>query len=431
MDRIPASIPSENIGDGGCGSGLEPCMDETNLSRTASILVVDDDPVVRSLMRATLENDNFEVIEAVDGVEGCQLYEEHRPDLLLVDVIMPRMDGYELCRELRGRLGSAYVPIVVATSLDDVPSIARAYDAGATDFIPKPINWLVLNHRIRYILRASRAFEELRRNQDGLIAAKDAAEAASRSKSEFLANMSHELRTPLNAIIGFSGMMSDRMFGPINEKYAEYAAVIGDSGRHLLAIINDILDLARDEANRLIVAEEEVEIGRVVDLSSRIVQELAAKAEVDFVTETGSFLPNVLGDTAKLTQILVNLLSNAIKFTPAGGRVCLKIAREPRGGLTFQVADTGIGMTAEQIPIALSPFGQVVSDLNRKYDGVGLGLPLTKRLIELHDGTIKITSAPGRGTTVDFHLPQERVCGGSSRGYLGKNSAPVRQTESE
>ena len=389
---------------------VERWMEATNQTRAASILVVDDDPVVRSLMRATLENDNFDVIEAGDGIEGCQLYEERRPDLLLVDVIMPRMDGFELCRELRGRLTSAYVPIVVATGLDDVPSITRAYDAGATDFIPKPVNWLVLNHRVRYILRASRAFEELRRNQERLIAAKDAAEAANRSKSEFLANMSHELRTPLNAIIGFSGMMSDRMFGPLNDKYTEYAGLIGDSGRHLLAIINDILDLARADANRLIVTEEEVEIAEIVNLSSRIVQELAIKAEVDFVTEVENSLPNVMGDTAKLTQILVNLLSNAIKFTPPGGRVCLKIGLDPRGGVTIQVADTGIGMSAEQIPIALSPFGQVDSGLNRKYDGVGLGLPLTKRLIELHEGTIEITSEPGKGTIVDFHLPKERVC---------------------
>ena len=122
---------------------------EKKLGQT--ILVVDDDPVVRSLMRATLENDNFEVIEAADGVEGCQLYEERRPDLLLVDVIMPRMDGFELCRELRGRLAAAYVPIVVVTGLDDAPSITRAYDAGATDFIPKPVNWLVLSHRVRYV----------------------------------------------------------------------------------------------------------------------------------------------------------------------------------------------------------------------------------------------------------------------------------------
>ena len=165
-------------------------MDDTKLTASASILVVDDDPVVRSLMRATLERDGFVVIEAGDGVEGCRLYAEHRPDLLLVDLVMPHMDGYELCRVLRSRPESVYVPIVVATSLDDLPSIARAYDAGATDFIPKPLNWLVLNHRVRYILRASRALEEVRRNQGRLIAAKEAAEAANRAKSEFLANMS-------------------------------------------------------------------------------------------------------------------------------------------------------------------------------------------------------------------------------------------------
>src|SRR6266545_1353456 len=176
------------------GAPVEHSMAERNLTEPASILVVDDDPIVRSLMRATLVHDGFSVIEAEDGVEGCRLYEEHRPDLLLVDVLMPRMDGYQLCRELRRDPQSAFVPIVVATSLDDLPSIARAYDAGATDFIPKPINWLVLNHRVRYVLRASRAFEDLRRNQERLIAARDAAEAASRAKSEFLANMSHELR---------------------------------------------------------------------------------------------------------------------------------------------------------------------------------------------------------------------------------------------
>src|SRR6266516_184758 len=258
----------------------EQHMDDKNLTGTASILIVDDDPVVRSLVRATLENDGFGVIEAVDGIEGCRLYRDYRPDLLLVDVVMPRMDGYQLCRELRSRPESAYVPIVVATSLDDVESIACAYDAGATDFIPKPLNWLVLNHRVRYILRASRAFEELRRNQERLIAAKEAAEAANRAKSEFIANMSHELRTPLNAIIGFSGMMSDRMFGPLGDKYIEYANIIGASGRHLLAIITDILDLAKSDANRLSLAEEKVDIGRVVYLSSTIVQEMARQAQV-------------------------------------------------------------------------------------------------------------------------------------------------------
>src|SRR5712691_4093034 len=311
-------------------------MDGTKQGATASILIVDDDPVVCSLMRATLENDGFSVIEAGVGNKGCRLYEEHRPDLLLVDVIMPRMDGYDLCRELRSRPGSAFVPIVVATSLDDVPSIARAYEAGATDFIPKPINWLVLNHRVRYILRASRAFEELRRNQDRLIAAKEAAEEANRSKSEFLANMSHELRTPLNAIIGFSGMMNDRLFGPLDERYIEYAGLIGDSGRHLLAIITDILDLAKADANRLFLAEERVDLRRVVELSSSIVQDMARKAEVDYVSDLDDALPELIGDAAKLTQIIVILLSNAIKFTPRGGRVLLRI-RQGSGGLISRV----------------------------------------------------------------------------------------------
>ena len=385
-------------------------MHETRLLVTASILVVDDDPVVRSLMRATLERDGFTVIEARDGVEACRLYEEHHPDLLLVDLVMPHMDGFELCRVLRGRAESAYVPIVVATSLDDVPSIARAYDAGATDFIPKPLNWLVLNHRVRYILRASRAFEELRRNQDRLIAAKEAAEAANRAKSEFLANMSHELRTPLNAIIGFSGMMSDRMFGPLNERYAEYANIIGDSGRHLVAIITDILDLAKADADRLLLTEEQVEIAEVVELGSKIIEDMARRAQIEFVSEIKKPLPAMIGDPAKLTQILVNLLSNAVKFTAPGGTVRLTIEQPLSQGITFRVEDTGIGMSPDQIPIALAPFGQIGNSLTRQHDGVGLGLPLTKRLVELHGGTIEIDSEPGKGTIASVHLPEERLC---------------------
>jgi len=385
-------------------------MDDTKLTAGASILVVDDDPVVRSLMRATLERDGFVVIEAGDGVEGCRLYEEHRPDLLLVDLVMPHMDGYELCRALRSRPESVYVPIVVATSLDDLPSIARAYDAGATDFIPKPLNWLVLNHRVRYILRASRALEEVRRNQERLIAAKEAAEAANRAKSEFLANMSHELRTPLNAIIGFSGMMSDRMFGPLGEKYVEYANIIGDSGRHLLAIITDILDVAKADAERLLLAEERVEIGEVVELGSKIVEDMARRAQIEFISEVAKPLPPMMADPAKLTQILVNLLSNAVKFTPPGGKVRLKVERRVHRGITFRVEDTGIGMSAEQIPIAMAPFGQISNSMTRQHDGVGLGLPLTKRLVELHGGTIEIDSEPGKGTIASVYLPEERLC---------------------
>ena len=382
-------------------------MDGFNSTTPVSILVVDDDPMARSLMRATLQRDFF-VSEAVDGIEGCRLFDELRPDLVLADVLMPRMDGYELCRELRRRPGSTYAPIVVTTALDDLQSIARAYEAGATDFIPKPVTWLVLNYRIRYILRAASATQELHRNQERLIAGKEAAEAASRAKSEFLANMSHELRTPLNAIIGFSGMMSDRMFGPLSDRYVEYANIIGNSGKHLLAIITDILDLAKADADKLSLAEDEVDLAEVVQLASQILREMAQRNEVMLAMEV-DHPPVLMGDPAKLTQILVNLLSNAVKFTPPGGKVSLKIERHVGQGLTFRVADTGIGMSPEQTPVALQPFGQIASGFDRKHDGVGLGLPLTKRLIELHGGTIEIESELGKGTVVSVHLPECRV----------------------
>ncbi|MGC2414772.1 MAG: response regulator [Stellaceae bacterium] len=194
-------------------------MGEAEASPTASILIVDDDPGQRLLMRAALEHKGFDVIEAADGVEGCQLYGEHRPDLLLVDLMMPRMDGYGLCRELRGHARSADVPIVVATGTDDIESIVRAYDAGATDFVPKPVNWLVLGHRLRYILRASRAFAELQRNEERLNAAEVEAEATKGSKSEPAAK-GNEPHTPANAMIGVSGLISDRSFGALSEKTA-------------------------------------------------------------------------------------------------------------------------------------------------------------------------------------------------------------------
>jgi len=381
-----------------------PGMANKEPTGLALILVVDDDPSACLVMRETLESAGFTVIEASDGIEGCRQYDEHHPDLLLVDIIMPRMDGFELCRELRSRPEAAFVPIVVVTGTDDVASIARAYDAGATDFMWKPANWAILNYRVRYVLRA----EELRRNQERLIVAKEVAEAANRSKSVFLANMSHELRTPLNAIIGFSGMINARMFGPLADKYVEYASIIGASGRHLLAIINDILDTAIADADKLSLVEQQVDLAEIVGLGSEIVQDIARQARIDFASEIEGPLPKVIGDPAKLTQILVNLLTNAIKFTEPGGRVRLKVGQAPRQGVTFSVEDTGIGMSADEIAIALEPFGQIDAGLTRKNDGVGLGLPLTKRLVELHGGAMEIKSKRGKGTVVTVRLPEER-----------------------
>ncbi len=254
------------------------------------------------------------MVEAEDGAEACEICEEAVPSLIISDVLMPRMDGFELCRALRHRPETEHVPILVATGLDDHQSIASAYEAGATDFIVKPLNWLILSYRVRYMLRAASAFTDL-------LVEKERAEAADRAKSAFLANMSHELKTPLNAIIGFSGIMRDEMFGPIGEQYADYAKIIGDSGAHLLTIINDILELAKSEVQGLKLTEDDADIAEIVSFSTGIVTEMAFKADIacSMMIEPG--LPRFHGDGKKVQQILINLLSNAIKVTPAGGNV--------------------------------------------------------------------------------------------------------------
>jgi len=257
------------------------------------------------------------------------------------------------------------------------------------------------NHR-----NAEEIADELARALRQAEEAREQAAMASRTKSEFLANMSHELRTPLNAIIGFSEVMAQQMYGPLgNDKYREYAIDVENSGRHLLAIINDILDLSKIEAGKLELHREPVDPRAVIDLCNRLVRERARDAGLRLTVRMGDGeLPLLEADETKLKQILLNLLSNAVKFTPAGKEVELSVAADARF-VVFTVADRGIGMTQAELKTALEPFRQVENSLARRHAGTGLGLPLAKRLTELHGGVFEITSAKGVGTTVQVRLP--------------------------
>ncbi|MBL4613298.1 MAG: PAS domain S-box protein [Magnetovibrio sp.] len=245
--------------------------------------------------------------------------------------------------------------------------------------------------------------------QHQIIEAKERAEIANRVKTEFLANMSHELRTPLNAIIGFSDVILSGLFGGVEPRYHEYIENIRDSGMHLLAVINDILDVSRIEAGRMDLHPERIHASELIDSAIRLIRDRATEAELSLTRRVAKDLPDMMVDSQRLKQILLNILSNAVKFTPAGGKVVVKASLHKNGELVIAIQDTGIGMTQEDIATALTPFGQVDSKLARKFEGTGLGLPLTKSFVELHGAQLRIDSTPNVGTTVSVHFPPERV----------------------
>jgi signal transduction histidine kinase len=249
----------------------------------------------------------------------------------------------------------------------------------------------------------------LERQTKELIATADKLNAANEAKSQFLANMSHELRTPLNAILGFSEAMREALFGPLAAKYKSYAGDIHASGSHLLRLINELLDLSKIEAGKLKLNEEEIDLLDVAEECQRLVIDRARQGSIDLQTQVPPELPRIMADRLRLKQVLLNLLSNAVKFTPPGGRVRLAGADLGRRGIEVTVADTGIGMDPRDVPLALQPFQQIDSRLTRRFEGAGLGLPLSKTFVEMHGGTFEITTAPARGTTVRIVLPAGRA----------------------
>src|SRR6185312_12370775 len=253
------------------------------------------------------------------------------------------------------------------------------------------------------------AHSQLRDTVRELESSRIAAEESSRVKSQFMANMSHELRTPLNAIIGFSEVIRDALVGPVAARYKDYARDIHSSGRHLLGLINDVLDLSKIELGRLDLHEEPVALAKVVNDCQRLIAERVRASNLELAIDLPADLPLLRGDELRLKQVVLNLLSNAVKFTPIGGRITLSARMTAESGIILAVADTGIGMKPEEIPIALEPFRQIDSALNRRYEGTGLGLPLARTLVELHGGMLSITSTPGQGTTVTVALPAARV----------------------
>ncbi|HXO00746.1 MAG TPA: ATP-binding protein [Stellaceae bacterium] len=325
-----------------------------------------------------------------------------------------------------GRVGS--YPLVVTVGLDLDRELAASRSYAATMIIIAFGATLLLTGLAAYLIREIRirAAQEvkLRATNVALTASTGRAEAANRAKSQFLANMSHELRTPLNAIIGFSEMLAAGIPGRLNSKQQGYVANIYEGGGFLLRVINDVLDLAQVDAGKLQLHEEkDVELDRIAAASIALVEEQAIVGGLRLSLEIEDRMPRVIADSTRLTQIVLNLLSNAVKFTNPGGAVTLVIRRAKNGSVVIEVRDTGSGMTAAEIEVALQPFGQVDGGLARRHNGTGLGLPLARKLAELHGGSLNVDSEKGHGTTVTVVLPAVRVLADAAASVIADQAA--------
>lgn len=254
--------------------------------------------------------------------------------------------------------------------------------------------------------------EQFRSAAGAFAAARDEAERASRAKSAFLTNLSHEMRTPLNAIMGFSDAIRNEVFGALrSKKYRQYVEDIHASASHLLGIVDDLLDIARVETGKMRLAEGAVDVADLASGCSRMLEGALEAAGLELNVEVEEGLPVLRADPVRLRQVFLNLLSNAIKFTPAGGRITLRAGVDESGDFVCEVSDTGIGLDPQDIPKALSPLGQAGGEQEGQTAGLGLGLAISKGLVELHGGSLTLTSEKGRGTRALVRLPAERLSG--------------------
>ena len=386
-----------------------------------SVLIVDDDAKKLMAIVSVLEGMNIVIVTATSGKDALSQLLINDFAMILLDVNMPIMDGFETAALIRTRPRSEHVPILFITAdrIDDDERI-RGYEIGAVDYIYTPVLPQILRakvavfadlHRLRE--QSYRDSEELQIKNEEIERQNSILEEASRMKSEFLTNMSHELRTPLNAIIGFSELLKEEITGKLSKVQKEHVSLIYSSGHHLLSLINDILDLSKIEAGKLFLQPSDCDLSSLLQQSFALLQGKANKRNIELTLFMNTTKTHLNADERKLKQILYNLLSNAIKFTHDGGYVRVKVVETVKKdndnqkipALSIDIEDNGIGINESDLEKLFQPFGQLDGSLTRHYEGTGLGLVMVKRLVELHGGQVSVNSCLNKGSCFSFWLP--------------------------
>ena len=391
------------------------------------LLVVDDDDAKRYTKARALRAAGYEVIEASDGMEALALVEAKKPRLVILDVGLPDMSGWEVCRRVKSRLGDA-TPLVLqvsSTFVTETDTVA-SLDAGADASLLEPLEPQVLIATVRALLRARQAEDALREALDSAQAAQNAAEAANRSKDEFLAVLSHELRTPLGAILTWVTLLRSGRLSP--ERAAQGLEAIERNARAQSKLIDDLLDTSRIISGKMRLDVAPVDLGPVVANVVETARTAAAAKSIALIAVVDPGVGPLTGDATRLQQAIWNLVSNAVKFTPRGGRVEITISSVDSQAL-IEVRDNGKGISPEFLPQVFDRFRQADSSSTRTEGGLGLGLAIVRHLVELHGGTVRAESeGANRGSVFQIRLPLPavRVVSVAPRVGAGPRSAPSK-----
>jgi len=366
------------------------------------IILADDDAIMRELASAKLLEAGYQVVTACNGAEALSLLKKEGADMVISDLDMPVMNGFELTEAIRSDAEVGETPVMVITASDRGDAVDRAFAAGATSFLAKPMNWSLFHHAVKFVLRANDDRKALR-------VARDQAEAGAKFKDSLMSVMSHELRTPLNAIIGFGQIIADQFSKQNDNLHKEYADYIVDGGRRLLNSVSDMLLASDARSGPIVLNETDVSLGVLVDDALAGVEKTVRLAEASVSLKLCSREVEVCCDRALLSRAIRKLVDNSVKFGPRGVEIILGAALTRQGGLAIMVKDNGPGIKAERMGELTAPFAQLDMSLRRSREGLGLGLPLVKVIADAHGGSFRIDSRLDVGARAIIMIPKARV----------------------